>query len=581
MKRHLRRSIWVAPTVAVFTLLCATPALATPAYVTETVVTPSLTSQQQGPSVTFWSESWETAIAVFEDDRKGDWDVYARDLSGPLEMQVTTGPADQRRPSAAGSWVAYEDDRNGDWDIYLYNLTRQEETRLTSNAAAQLDPAVSGDWRITGTKVAWEDRRSGDWDIYLYDAATATTKRLTTSTAAQVDPAVDGSRVVWADRRNGDWDIYLYDTVKKTTMRLTTNGADQKAPAIRGTMVVYQDDRNGDWDIYGYDLATKKERRLTRNTADQTLPSISARRLGSPDTPGWRVVYQDARNAATAGTDVYLSDIPAGGECRLTDSSGDQLAPAIYGSDVVYGDLRDASSGAAQSDVYDARLAILRMTGAVDPLIVDYNGAVSLTGTLEDLGAVPVTGARLFRYVRIDADDHPSTASTLTDGSGAYLWTLAGVQRNAKYRVVYKGDATHLPAASDILTVQARAWLSQPSIPREFSFTKTVNVSCYLKPRHAAGSYPVKFDFYRYYRASGDIYPDWHLAKTVKGKAADYSTSTKCSAKVTLPKPRYPNPLEETWRVYAVHKDATHARSESPYRKFVVNSLSTHVPIVP
>ena len=114
-------------------------------------------------------------------------------------------------------------------------------------------------------------------------------------------------------------------------------------------MVVYQDHRNGNWDIYGYDLATKKERRLTRNAADQTSPALSPRRERSPMIPGWRVVYQDARNG---GSDIYLTDIPAGGECRLTDDAADQIAPAIWGGQVVWTDLRDTSSGSPAGDIY-------------------------------------------------------------------------------------------------------------------------------------------------------------------------------------------------------------------------------------
>ena len=572
-------AVLAAISVAVLAL-CATPAFATPPYVTESLLTPSLPSDQQAPSLTTWHELWETDIAVFEDDRNGDWDIYARDLWSPNERRATTDTADQRHPSASGSWVAYEDDRHGNLEIYLVNLTTLAETRLTTSTAPQQDPAVTGDWQTTGTRVVWEDQRNGNWDIYLYDAGTQMTKRLTTSTASQIDPAIDGTRVVWADRRNGDWDIYLYDTVRKTTTRLTRDSADQRAPAISGTMVVYQDRRNGNWDIYGYDLATKKERRITRNAADQTLPAVSPRRQGTPDTPGWRVAYQDARNAASAGADIYLSDIPAGGEFRLTDNAADQLAPSLWGYQVAYADLRDAPLAEPQSDVYLADLVAPYLGGAVEPAVVAYNGSVTLGGYLVDQMDTGLAAARVFRYVRVGADDQATRASTVTDASGSYDLTLTGVKQNARYRVVYKGDASHLPAVSKVLTVQAQAWLSTPSIPREFGYNKTVTVSGTIKPRHTAGTYPIKFEFYRYYRAVGEIAPSWHLAKTLKAKAANYSTYTRCSVRTSFPKPAG---LTERWRVHAVHKDGSHALSVSPYRTFTVDRtiLVSPVPIVP
>jgi len=421
---------------------------------------------------------------------------------------------------------------------------------------------VTGDWMSTGTRVAWEDKRNGNWDVYLYDAGAGATKRVTANSAAQVDPAIDGTRVVWADRRNGNWDIYLYDTVKKTTTRLTTNGADQKAPAISGTMVVYQDRRNGNWDIYGYDLATKKERRLTRNAADQTLPALSTRHQSSPDVPGWRVVYQDARNG---DTDIYLSDIPAGGEFRLTDDAADQLTPAIHGHLVVWTDRRVVPAGSEDGDVFQGRLSVPYLDADTNPELVAYNGSATLAGHLETLA-----GAKVWRYLRVGADDRATTATTTTAADGAYVMSLANLKQTTRYRAVYRGDATHLPAVSNIVAVAVKAWLSTPTIPKEFSYQKTVTVSCFLKPRHAAGSYPVKFLFYRYYRADGDLAPDWHVSKTVKGKAANYSTYTKCTARVSFPKPPATNPGGEKWRVVATHADGSHASSVSAYRAFTV-----------
>jgi beta propeller repeat protein len=392
--------------------------------------------------------------------------------------------------------------------------------------------------------------------------ATATTKRLTSSIAAQVDPAIDGRRIVWADRRNGNWDIYLYDTLNKATTRLTTNGADQTAPAISGTMVVYQDRRNGNWDIYGYDLATKKEQRLTRNAADQTAPALSPRLEREPRTLGWRVVYADARNGAS---DIYLTDTVAGGEFRLTDDGADQLAPAISGGKAVWTDLRDTSSGSSTADVYRGVLETPWIYLAADPTVVNYNGTTTLSGTLL-LGGEPVASAKLV----LSPSPRLWTGWAITDAYGEYSLDVTKIKAKTSFRMVYHGDATHLPAVSEAKTVKAKAWVSTPAIPREFSYQKTVTVSCFLKPRHAAGSSPVKFLFSRYYRADGEFAPDWHVWKTVKGKAANYSTYTRCTARVSLPKPPATNPVGEKWRVVATHADSSHASSVSAYRAFTV-----------
>lgn len=72
-------------------------------------------------------------LVVFQDNRsgyrdesgkwEGDWDIYVKDLKSGIEQPVCNAPGNQRNPVIKGNVVLWEDDRNGDWDIYAAFLT--------------------------------------------------------------------------------------------------------------------------------------------------------------------------------------------------------------------------------------------------------------------------------------------------------------------------------------------------------------------------------------------------------------------------------------------------------------------------
>ena len=74
---------------------------------------------------------------VWQDERGGDWDIYAYDLNTQQEFTVCTATGDQHFPAIYGNVVVWQDERNGNSDIYAYNLNAQEEFAVVTNTAAQ------------------------------------------------------------------------------------------------------------------------------------------------------------------------------------------------------------------------------------------------------------------------------------------------------------------------------------------------------------------------------------------------------------------------------------------------------------
>ena len=186
---------------------------------------------------------------------------------------------------------------------------------------------------------------------------------------------------------------------------------------------------------------------------------------------------------------------------------------------------------------------------------IPFGGLVSISGLLtensqplsdESVWVQAYTGAA-YKSVAHSKAAGPSTwpvnvsATGAPYDSGTFKVTLAR-QVNARFRTAYSGSFfKHSPSESTYKDVYVKAWLPTPSAPTAVNHRRAFAVSGLLKPRHAAGSYPVLLRFERWERGSG-----WVLRKTVKARAYNYLSYTKYRASVALP-------YTGSWRVRAYH----------------------------
>ncbi len=77
-----------------------------------------------------------------------------------------TAPRNQTAPavysSGTGYRVVWQDDRKGDWDVYMYDSASSQTTAVANDIGT--DQAAP---RISGQTVVWQDNREGAWDIYM------------------------------------------------------------------------------------------------------------------------------------------------------------------------------------------------------------------------------------------------------------------------------------------------------------------------------------------------------------------------------------------------------------------------------
>ena len=320
------------------------------------------------------------------------------DTSGPAHLQPSV--------AAAGTMflVVWEDYRDaGVTYIDILGKRVDEGGTVIERAAFPIGTAFSDRFApaATGGKdflVAWQDGRdlgtSGN-DIYAarvgVNGGVIDPKGIPVGTALndQTSPAVafNGGNyfIAWSDAHNsGTSGLDIHGTILSTgggapaTSTLLSAGASgEQHPTVAANganyLIVWEDSRNADasgMDLYGVRVTTNGAPLdliaipISTAAGDQSAPRATA--LGSsPGGTDYFVVWQDHRNAATTGADIYGSRISTGG--KVLDSGGipvsrtadDEVAPAIASSGAgylaVWQDARNLANNG--QDIFGARLS--------------------------------------------------------------------------------------------------------------------------------------------------------------------------------------------------------------------------------
>ena len=317
------------------------------------------------------TDSSSNIWAVWHAGPTGSRDIYLAKLAAGASAfgastQITDSNADQCNPAiAVGTddklYVVWEDNRRGNWDVYastsMLGTTWSAPQRLTDSNDNQINPALAVDSQSPNrVYVVWQDDSAGNEDIYLATSSNAfvtnTLTRITSNTADQTDPAVavDSSNtvyVLWTDGRNSSNDIYGAAGSGWTNVPIVTKAADQSSPAIAvestGSILhlLWADRISGNSDIYYASCSGLPSSPLTgtnivddTSDADQLSPTIVV--AGSAGS-GLKVFacWLDKRNVAgtNGDTDLYMVQTNvAHGTNVLIDDGGmnsAQSEPAI------------------------------------------------------------------------------------------------------------------------------------------------------------------------------------------------------------------------------------------------------------
>jgi len=287
--------------------------------------------------------------AAWQAGPAGNRDIYVSKLTTDAEnfsssVQLTNSIADQYNTAIAISsddklYIVWQDNRRGNWDIYLSTSSDgaswSTATRVVDSNDNEVNPAIAIDNQSPyRAYITWQDDRGGNYDIYVASSnnnfATSTTSRITLDSSNQIQPdiAIDSDNtvyVVWTDERNSSNDIYAVasNSGPWTNVPIVTNASDQSEPAIATEdagptlHLLWVDGTPGNKDIYYATSNGLPASPLTGSSiiddgsgTDQLDPTIDV--TGSTGNSlsvfaGW----QDWRNVAgnSSDTDLYFAEL--------------------------------------------------------------------------------------------------------------------------------------------------------------------------------------------------------------------------------------------------------------------------------
>ncbi|SDX96346.1 hypothetical protein [Thermoactinomyces sp. DSM 45892] len=139
--------------------------------------------------------------------------------------------------------------------------------------------------------------------------------------------------------------IVTIPTAFASEIPIVISPSSQTKPAVYNDKVVWADNRNGNNDIYMYDISAGTEKRITSDSHDQDNPVVYKD----------RIVWQDSRNMSGSGnlnTDIYMYDLNTDEEIQITKNDRYQGQPSIYENKIVWTDRRNGE-GASELYMFD------------------------------------------------------------------------------------------------------------------------------------------------------------------------------------------------------------------------------------
>lgn len=286
----------------------------------------------------------------------------------------------------------------------------------------------------------------------------------------------------------------------------------------------------------------------------------------SVDTQGVRHYYGTVTNDSAVG--VALTDIIVSAEERVGGSffgvasdeelfaSGKVLASSESTSFELIG-MQDNPAGPPVLANVQAQGRYLTMIDlSASTSAPSYGASVKLSSMLDAVAPAAMLTSQTvdFAGASLKSGIAPFASSVMWNGM-AYA-TSARPSWATRYQAIFQGDSNYGFAESPQVLVKPKPYLSTPSSASTQYYGRYYTTAGYLKPRHTAGTKPVRI--YRERYVSGR----WKPYGYVSAKASNYSSYSKYSVSMKLP-------ARGRWRLKATHVTDTYFTGTSTSWRYV------------
>lgn len=343
---------------------------------------------QQNPQIC------DSSILVFEDFRQGQANLYAQKLDiegnvlwGEGGLPICEAPGDQNFPriisdGVGGAIIVWQDDRAGNFDIYAQRLDAQgrilwekDGVMICVQTGGQVFPELTTDG-AGGAVITWHDYRRGSEDIFA--------QRITAdgilawqvggvpvclAEGTQWYPRIvsdgrGGAIICWADRRSQNFDIYAQKLDESGRILWMENGVavcsaegnqEHPAPAADGqggAIIAWNDLRTEAPGIYFQKIISDGTPAYAPNGSPASLTSAGASfpQIAEGKKGGALIAWSDPH---AGDPDVYAQLVDDSGNIlwgeegrAIAKINGPQENPRIFGKTpwlIVWEDGRNAN----------------------------------------------------------------------------------------------------------------------------------------------------------------------------------------------------------------------------------------------